>query len=285
MSYVADIDALLEDVVTLPSLPDSVMRVTELLNDPDCAIPAVAEALAMDPALTLKTLRLANSAYYALRNEITSIEHCVNLLGLKVIKNVVFTASVFETIQGGEQSHLRHSVACAFAMRELAKNSLPASNPFEQPEEAFMYGLLHDVGKLIFKEHLEEQFNQVVETCKNKPIAWHDAEVEIIGVDHGAVGAALARNWKLSDRLCDAIAGHHNLDNVTDDANKPFAALLGIADGLCYEAGLPCHDAAQVKVDPAFWELAGTSPDACAQVIQAIQDSRDAIDELTRAAS
>ncbi len=95
----------------------------------------------------------------------------------------------------------------------------------------------------------------------------------------------MARNWKLSNRLCDAIAGHHNLDNVADDSNKPFAALLAVADGLCYETGLPCNEVTQVKVDDVFWEAAGTSPEACAPVIEVIQEARDSIDELTRAAT
>lgn len=282
MPYLADIDELLSEVVSLPSLPTSVMRVGELVNDPDSSLKDLSAALSQDPSMSLKALRLVNSAYYGLRQEVSSVEHCVSLLGPKVIKNVVFTASVFESLQGGEEEHVRHSVACGDAMRQLARLGLPKAFPFEEPEEAFMYGLLHDIGKIVFQEHMPEAYDEVVQACINKPISWHEAEVDVIGVDHAEVGAALARSWKLSPAMCDAILGHHHLGRVESPEHRARAALLSIADGLCYQSGFPCHEAASARIPEACWAEAGTDAEAVAAVAENLGNSTEAIDALTR---
>ena len=99
MKKPCDIDTLLDEVVTLPSLPSSVAHIMRLVSDPQCPLSAVAQAISSDPPLAMKTLRLVNAAYYGLRQQVGTIEHAVVLLGIKVIKNLAFTATVFDIMK------------------------------------------------------------------------------------------------------------------------------------------------------------------------------------------
>ena len=101
MSHPRNIDHLLEEIVSLPSLPGIVMRVIDLLDRPGSSLEEVGHLISTDPGLALKTLRLANSAHYGVREKLTSVEHAVVYLGEKVIKNLVFAATVFDTLRKG----------------------------------------------------------------------------------------------------------------------------------------------------------------------------------------
>ncbi len=280
MNRVTDIDTLLDEVVTLPSLPSTVIQITNLVNDPDSSMADIAKAISGDPSIALKTLRLVNSAYYALPNKITSVDHALSMLGMKVVKNIVFTASVFDTLQCGEDALLKHNVACGMAMQYLMDSDLLDKSKFEHQDEAFIYGLLHDVGKIIFAQHLSEQIGKVADLCSKNPFTWTQAEKEIIGVTHSEVGARLAENWQLSPTLVATIAGHHDLNECTESGHVMSAAIMGIADYITYQAGYPCSAGISVSLDNIFWETVGFDESDVADVIQKVADSTDAINDL-----
>ena len=252
MSKTYDIDALLEEVVTLPSLPGTVAQLMKLVSDPQCSLSAVARAVAMDPGLAMKTLRLVNSAYYGVRQQIATIEHAVVLLGIRVIKNLAFTATVFDVMKGSPDAFLRHSVMCGLAMRVLAEPSSKESF-VEAPEEALVYGLLHDVGKVILAQFLPEEHAQIAEISRTRNVRWHEAERQIIGVDHAELGARLAQQWKLPERLIEGIAGHHDLDQCTTPALKRTAAMLTVANYLCYACGVTSYEGCIGHVSDEAW--------------------------------
>lgn len=280
MEKVSNIETLLDEVVTLPSLPSTVMQITNLVNNPDSSMGDIAKAILGDPSISLKSLRLMNSAYYALPNKITSVEHAISLMGMKVIKNVVFAASVFDTLQCGEESLLKHNVACGMSMQHLVDSGLVDLSKFEHKDEAFTYGLLHDVGKIIFAQHVSEQMAKVGEMCAQSSVTWSHAEKEIIGVTHAEMGAKLAEKWQLSPTLIATIVGHHDLSQCTSPEHVMSAAIMGVADYITYQAGYPCYSGISVSLDASFWETVGFDEDAIAEVVQQVADSEDAINEL-----
>lgn len=285
MAEALDLDYLLAEVVTLPSLPTTVANITQLVHDPESTLAQVGKAISADPAIALKTLRLVNSAYYGLREQVTSVDHAVVLLGMKVVQNLVLTAAVFDTFSAGDESLLRHSVASAAAMRVLAETGAASKVRIEDPAEAFTYGLLHDVGKLILQQHLPEQYNAVSEAVAEGNKSWAEAEMEVLGFDHGTVGARLAQHWKLSPGLCDAIAGHHQLDQCESDGNRPLAAMLAIADYICYEAGFGASDTVPVKLDEGVWAEAGVTGDSLLDAMAEFFDALPDIEELVELAA
>lgn len=285
MAEALDLDYLLSEVVTLPSLPTTVANITQLVNDPNSTLAQVGKSISADPAIALKTLRLVNSAYYGLREQVTSVDHAVVLLGMKVVQNLVLTAAVFDTFSTGEESLLRHSVATAAAMRVLAETDAASNVQFDDPAEAFTYGLLHDVGKLILQQHLPEQYAAVSKAVADGNTSWAEAEIEVLGFDHGTVGARLAQHWKLAPELCDAIAGHHNLGQCEDEGNRGMAALLAIADYISYEAGFAATNSVPVKLDDSVWAEAGVTSDSLLDVMAEFFDALPDIEDLVQLAA
>jgi len=278
-----DIEALLEEVVTLPSMPTVVEHITHLLGDPNCSIGEVAKAVSSDPAIALKTLRLVNSAYYGLGQEVTSVEHAVALLGIKVIKNLVLTASVFDTINNTADRFVRHCVSCGVAMRILAEHG-PLAQRVSAADEAFIFGLLHDIGKVILGEFLPDEYVEIQRIAEEEGKPWYLAEHEVIGVDHGAVGASLAQKWKLSPSVIAAIGGHHDL-GVCQDDTRMLAATLTVGDYLCSASGFAAYPNAQFEVPDAVWNATGLNNKALAKIANCFFDSLPNIEELVKLAA
>lgn len=254
MSDPHKIDYLLDEIITLPSQPQTLARITKLVDDSDCSLADVAKVISADPSIALKSLRLVNSAHYGLRNKVVSVEHAVMLLGLKVIRNLVLTATVFETFAKGATSLLHHSVACGVAMRVVVE-----TRDIELPgdaEDTFVYGLLHDIGKIVFQEFLPEDTAIALELSSTRGLSTFQAEQEVIGCDHAELGARLAQKWMLPAQLVAAIAGHHDLDRCEDADSRELSALLAVSDYICWCCGLVSAPGASIDVDDSVWESA-----------------------------
>ncbi len=273
-----DIDTLLEEVVTLPSLPDSVAKLAEMLDDPNCDMKSVASVISGDPAIALKTLRLVNSAYYGLGQEVTSVDHATVLLGAKVLKNLAMTATAFECMKSSAAQFLAHSVACGFAMKSIVlSGSIPGFVGSE--DEAFTYGLIHDIGKVILEEYMPDEYAQVTALVEEKHIPWYKAEQEIIGVDHAELGARLAQNWKLTPAVVNAIRGHHEL-SACDESHRVLAANLSIANQMCSLSGYRAHPMNHPVVVDETYAVAGINCDALPGLTEQYFSMHASIDEL-----
>ena len=272
------IEDLLDEVVTLPSMPEALLRINELLEDPNCQMADVAKIISGDPAIALKTLRLVNSAYYGLGQEVTSVEHAVVLLGVRVIKNLVITATVFAAIEGAAERFLCHSISTGVAMRILAKEGTMGKS-ISSPDEAFIFGLLHDIGKVLLSEFLSEEYNQVDELVEQGGLNAHEAEMRIIGVSHDELGARLAEKWKLSPVLIEAIGCHHNFSAATPELQSVTANLM-VADYLCNVAGLGCTLKTQPLMNASIWEASGFDATSISRITENFLASLKEIDEL-----
>jgi putative nucleotidyltransferase with HDIG domain len=283
MSPLRDIDTLLDEIVTLPSLPRIIDRVNKLLEDPDVSLTEVGQVISTDPSVSLKTLRLINSAYYALREKVTSVEHAVVMLGSKVVRNLVMTATVFDSMKGGAESYIRHSICCGILMEILARHhrqNLPIA-----ADEAFIFGLLHDVGKVIFGQFLPEEckeVNAIVATTKRPMFL---VEREIIGADHAAIGSQLAHRWKLPDHLIQAIAGHHELFLCLEDSAQPLCANLTVADYICHACGISDIEGNIPVVDDETWRISGLKGSEMPKIMNEFFDALPNVDELMKLAA
>lgn len=273
-----DIETLLDEVVTLPSMPDVVLKVTELINQPDCSLGEVGKVISTDPAIAFKMFRLVNSAYYGLRQEVTSVEHATVLLGAKVIRNLVLSATVFEAIGGATEVYLRHCVACGVAMKALCAEG-PLAEHLGSPDEAFIYGLIHDIGKVFFEEFMPDQYDEVAAMTEQEGISCREAELRVIGVDHAELGLRLAEKWRLSEPIINAVGGHHDL-NLCADEYHTLAATLGVADYLVGACGMPASASIDCHIDPQMFAVAELTGDRLVAGVNRFFESVGQVDEL-----
>lgn len=273
-----DIDTLLDEVVTLPSLPDSVAKLTEMLDDPNCDMKSVASVISGDPAIALKTLRLVNSAYYGLGQEVTSVDHATVLLGAKVLKNLAMTATAFECMKSSATQFLTHSVACGFAMKSIVLSGC-IKGFVGSEDEAFTYGLIHDIGKVIFEEYMPDEYAEVAAVVEAEHIPWFKAEQLVIGVDHAELGSRLAQKWKLTPAVVNAIRGHHELSACAEE-HRVLAANLAIANQLCSLSGYRSHPDNFGDVSDDVYTMAGMTCDSLPVLTEQYFNMHSSIDEL-----
>ena len=222
----------------LPAMPNVASKVLELSSDPGTSAQQLQQVIADDQALTARILKIANSAMYASSRKIRTLTEAIVLLGFNSIRSLVVTSAarnLYDTKRSrmGLKERLlwEHSMGCAFACRLLAKKKAPAL-----AEEAFLAGLLHDIGKLVLNIQVPEHFDEIVQIVYNENRSFHDTEVEMLGFSHAEVGALLTGKWKLSTALEEAIRNHHTVDVL--DSDSPLLNYLCLGNEMCKKYGI-----------------------------------------------
>ena len=232
------LDALVRQVRALPALPDAVLRVMHLTDDPKASLADVGRALVSDQALAVRTLKLANSAFYGASRRVATVSEAVVILGMRTTRNLVMATGCQEILEREVAGYalpygslLRHSLTCAAAAQSLAKRAR-----FRGAEEAFVAGLLHDIGKVVLNTYLKDQFIQVLIRAAGGGVTYAEAEREVLGFDHAEAGAHLLERWQLPASLVAAVRYHHApLDAATD---SPLPSLVHLADAVCMTLGV-----------------------------------------------
>jgi putative nucleotidyltransferase with HDIG domain len=192
----------------MPAFPQSVQKILELTRDVNCSPKDLVQVIDKDPVVTVKVLRVVNSAYYSLPKQITSINHAVVYLGFNTIKNLALSIAAIGMLPADNaagfdgQQYLLHSLATAGIAKQLA---LRVDNA--DPMDCFIAGLLHDFGKVVFAQFMPQEFRRALEASQWNETSLHLALREVIGVDHAVVGAMLVEKWRFPADLVETI-GH-----------------------------------------------------------------------------
>jgi putative nucleotidyltransferase with HDIG domain len=223
--------ALIGNIDNIPTLPTVIAEVTEAIRDPRVDASHVGQIISRDQALSAKTLRLVNSAFYGFPRKITNITRAIIVMGFNKVQNLALTASVLDTFKSRDKDFdyaglWKHSLGTAIAAEVLAKMVKAGDT-----EDAFVSGLLHDIGKLVMALYAKEAFARIRDHVERNDVLMLSAEMELYEIDHGLVGAWLADEWKFPPKLTRAIRLHHN-----PDAAREFQEIIYIthaSDILC----------------------------------------------------
>ncbi|MCP4714417.1 MAG: HDOD domain-containing protein [Deltaproteobacteria bacterium] len=220
----------IKDLATLPVIANNVIQMT---RNPKTTATEVGRAISHDPALTAQILRIANSALYGFPQKITTVNHAIVVLGFANIRNMVLTASVFEKFPGSSphrqfdrEAFWEHSLTCGLSAKLLARKL-----GMKTVEEAFIWGLLHDLGKVVLDSFFNQEFTQAVQLSAQQNILLREAEEQIIGMNHAEIGGLVAEQWNLPPALIKAIRFHH--EPLLAQESTRIAALVHLADFLC----------------------------------------------------
>ena len=205
---------LLSAVDRMPAFPSSVQKILELSSNINCPPKELVEVIERDPVMTMKILKVINSAYYSLPNKINSVAQSVVYLGINTVKNLALAIAAVGALPSRNpknfdiQQYLVHSLSTACLARQLctlAKGEL-------EPGDAYIAGLLHDFGKVVLAQYMSEEYQQIMMLVDQHEISLDEAEREVLGLDHALVGAMLTRRWQFPYELSECIADHHNPD-------------------------------------------------------------------------
>ena len=225
-----DLESLVK--TELPPLPDSALRVANLAQDLNTPARKLAEAIGADPALATQVLRVANSPLYSMERNVVSLSMAVNTLGNNAVHMLVMmiaTSGAFNKNRRSraEQALWEHSFAVGLAARELS-----AKLGMRGGEEAFLCGLLHDIGKVLLLRH-DSNIYPLEESGESGLL---EREQERYGFTHAQVGALAARRWGLPEEISYTIYNHHQ---PSEAGQFMFSArVIDVADGLANAAGV-----------------------------------------------
>ncbi|GIV13367.1 MAG: hypothetical protein KatS3mg021_1649 [Fimbriimonadales bacterium] len=219
----------------IPPLPGVVMRLIELVDSENATAEQVESLIVADPVLTAKVLHLANSAYYGLSRSISTIKQALLVLGFHAVKNLALGIAAITVLKNGRTPTARelelweHSFLCAGIARELM---LRLKRGARKAEEAFMGGLLHEIGAVVLMTRFPREYQKVLEYARkpqSEAFSLIEAERQLLGTDHAQVGGLLAERWELPEGLVEVIASHH-APALPDNEHAPVIASVMLGD-------------------------------------------------------
>lgn len=234
--------------IKLLSLPEVCLRIQQLADDPEAEMAEFSRLVAQDPALTVRLLRLVNSAYYGFPGRVDTITRAVNLIGIAELRYVTLAMAAMEVFGGFENERFdllgfwRHAVYCALTGRFLARRA-----HILHGERLFIACLLHDVGRLVIFNLLPETAARI-ERRMQAGEAVCEAERAELGYDHAEVGYELLSLWQLPKELRIAVAMHH-LPEVANEARLE-TCLTHLANGIAHQVEAVAVARARPGADP-----------------------------------
>ncbi|MDD2205787.1 MAG: HDOD domain-containing protein [Aminobacterium sp.] len=255
---------IINRVKEIKSFPQFVIETLRLLNDPESSAKDVARSLARDEGLVIRTLRLANSAAYGVSREISSVAEAIALLGYKNISNIVLAATVYSFMDKPLSGYAldrgelwRHSLTVAYASRYIAQRTGKVSL-----EEAYVAGLLHDIGKVVLNDYVRFGYSIIIKLVEEEKVPFLDAETQVLGFDHALVGALLVEKWELPEQYQYVAAFHHTPDRLPEEGEKfqPLVDTVHLANALCLMLGVGIGaEGLQNPLYPEVFERLGIS--------------------------
>ena len=220
----------LDTIKDIPTLPTIVFELNELLQDPNTPITDISDIIEKDQAMSLRVLKLVNSAFYGIHKEVNDIGNAIVLLGFNTVRNAIVSLGVINSFLGIKalegfdiRDFWKHSLAVAVVSKGLAEKTKIAT-----PDSCFVGGLLHDIGKVILAQYFQDLFEKVWNVAKRENISFYEAEMKEISIDHAIIGAHLATNWELPESFIDVIRWHHDVRNDTE--SKKMILIIYLSD-------------------------------------------------------
>lgn len=233
---------VLDNIGELPTLPDVVAKINQLVVSPDTSANDINNVISNDLALSAKILKVVNSPFYGFPRRITSITYAVVILGFRAVRNLALSAFILDAFGKGKDitafdvhAFWDHSLCTAVAASSTA-NAVES----ESADDAFMGGLLHDVGKVVMSQFLPDDMEAVLREVKERDCLFLEAEKAILDYDHAEVGALLLEKWNLPQSIVDVVRYHH-MPEVLEEESSELCTLIHFGDilarGLCFGSG------------------------------------------------
>lgn len=266
-------ELILSNVYNLPSIPKVMMEVSELLAKPTTTTAELSKVISQDQGLVTKILSIANSPLYGLPRKVSTIEFAILILGYGDIKNIVTALSMIESFKIKSDKNLdqkkfwAHSVITGVAAKRVSEDL-----GFRIGGEAFIAGLLHDLGITVIHKFFHTAFEQICKDVETNNMTYNEAELENLGLTHREIGKFLAEKWNLPPALVDTVLNHETPNNATE--NRILTAVVHLADYMTNKLGIGDFEwDKDLQIQPSVLEIFKIQDEV--QLDKFIEDYRD----------
>lgn len=260
MSQKSNTMSSLENLRNLPTIPKVMFEVSSLLKENPINNHKLCNTIGKDQGLTTKILTIANSPLYGLQRKVSSLEFAILLLGAEELESIVTAVSLSDTIKFNASStfkymeYWKHSMLVGTAARDIARRlGMP-----ELAGDAFLAGMMHDVGIQLIIKYFPNQYDQILKTVEDSKISFLEAEQKILDATHQEIGKFLAQKWSLPQGLCDVLEYHHRPQDAKQ--NTMLVSIVHLTDYMTqqFECGHSFWDN-NVLFDPIVSDILGFS--------------------------
>jgi HD-like signal output (HDOD) protein/CheY-like chemotaxis protein len=254
---------MVSKIESLPSLPSLYTEIMALMESPESSVKEVGKIIEKDLGMSTKILQLANSAFFGIPKHISSPLQAVNFLGLDTIKSLIVTIGIFSTFEKISRlpymnitELMGHSLRTGFVSKELSKSEGLENSLVDQ---AYLAGLLHDIGKLIFAVNIPDTYQEVLKQVNGKDADILESERCLIGATHAEIGAYLLGLWGFHEPILEAVLFHHDPRRCPTDEFTPLTAVY-VANALDHVGDLDSVTAEPIPgLDYVYLEKIGVS--------------------------
>ncbi|MGL1902217.1 MAG: HDOD domain-containing protein [Fibrobacterales bacterium] len=244
-------------ILSLPTLPTIAAKLIEVVDNPKTSAKMLGELISDDQVLTAKLLKMCNSAYYGLKHEVTTVNMAIVILGFESVKEVTLSVSVLNYFKRAKaetsfdlSSFWEHSASVGMAAKIIAQRLYPSG-----ANEAFLGGLLHDLGKVVLVQYMPKDFDVILAKASESGRLLFDEEQRYFGVHHGVIGFWLGKKWKLPDAVSQIMRHHHHPWYAP--MHKELVASVYLANILCQQCELGSSGNNKApEVEEQFWDFA-----------------------------
>jgi len=267
------LDQVVAGAGELSALPDSWQRIDAVLARSAATTSQIADALATDPVLSARLLKMANSPMFGLAQRVEKLSQAVHLIGTRQLRELALAATVVDLVAGGGRRErvavfLRHSTATGLYARAIASRRREAN-----VERFFVAGLLHDLGGYALDSAAPEAAAEARRLAASRNLPIERAEQTLLGFDHTAVGSAILTRWKLPPSLVEPVAWHHQPSEAP--TQRVEAAVIHLASLSIGLLGMGGDGIVSTPLDLRAWELLGLEPDEVAPMVEETESALD----------
>jgi len=293
-------ELILDQLTQLPTLPAVAVKLLEATTNKQTNADDLVRLIESDAALVAKIVGMTRKANLGVRQEVPSVERAVVLLGFTAVRNAVLSIQLYETFAGLEQSHdpamvgsdhptlarnefWRHSLAVACCAQTLAQRMVSSAHPTAvQPDEAFVCGLLHDIGKLALNACLPKSYARVIRECDTKHRCITDVERDILGLDHTIAGKRLVSHWRLPQPIVECVWLHHQSFQALPRSitSSDLVRVVHVADELVRRHKIGYSGFCSTGTFEADIGQLGIEPDAIADIVGSLFSQLEQFAEL-----
>lgn len=233
-----DLEQIIMTAGDLPTIPVVATKVLQLMDDENSTAEDLARVVESDPAVAARVLKISNSSFYGAQRQIQTLPHAIMMLGFVTLKSVVIAASVKQVYHPyglTEKLLWEHSFGAGLAARMIAQEMRKIN-----PDEAFLGGLFHDIGKQIMNFLDKDKFQEVMQLSYNENISFEAAERMLFPYTHEEAGALVIKKWNFPEHLMKAVMAHHTLDLGDDE--DPYVVnltnVVSLSNIFCHRYGV-----------------------------------------------
>jgi HD-like signal output (HDOD) protein len=247
---------MIRQVVNLPTIPETMTRVTALLDDPNVELDEVAEVILTDQVMASRVIKIVNSPMFRPMHQIKSLKRALIYLGFRRIREIALTCSIIKTFEGKEgvfdvKTFWEHSFGVGIVSKIIAQRVR-----YPETEKAYICGIVHDIGEVFLSSYMSAEFQKIVDLIKGTCHTFAEGELFMLGATHCDLGFCLAKKWNFPLEYCDVIENHHTPKDATFD--PMLVAIVNLADLFCSVRNLNYDNSEWVSfslTEEKSWEI------------------------------